>query len=322
MLERLFKDLGSRFSDENDLSDLTWALAKNSETFLKAVVEFFDFRINKEVPTEIIREYPFKEGSRPDFVIVNGDVLFIIENKIYDRNYHFDQYAKSSAPEGKKIEGLGIIVNHTIDDDSKGIAQRNKFKIETWNSLCKFIEKGLVEKKFDTESENCIRAYIQYVKEVCSIMEIKEIRFVMLSALFHFNRLIKKIINEFQRVGFECKLYKASRANGESWSGQYFSLNRKGAKTVIYPFFGVYYGEEPPTIYIAFEKDWCKDIYLKYKGKRKENEIYYIEATDWEVSFCLDDNKFDEFRRAPLEKQELIIKDFFNKVVDEIAQDI
>jgi len=322
MLERLFKDLGSRFSDENDLSDLTWALAKNSETFLKSLVEFFNFHIDQEVPTEIIREYPLKEGSRPDFAIVNGDVLFIIENKIYDRNYHFDQYAKSSAPEGKKIGGFGIIVNHTIDNDSKRIAQENKFKVVTWNSLCKFIESRLAVKNFDTESENCVRAYLQYVKEVCSIMEIKKICFDTLSSLFQFNRLIKKIINEFQRDGFECKLHKPSRANGESWSGQYFSLNRKGAKTVIYPFFGIYYGEEPPTIYFAFEKDWCRDIYLKYRGKKKENDLYYIEVDDWEVSFCLDEDKFAEFRKASLEKQEVILKDFFNKVLDEIAQHI
>jgi hypothetical protein len=322
LLEGLFRDFGTRLSSENDLSDFTWAMGKNFGEFLHAFMDFFGFDYDAEAPWEVFREYILKDGSRPDLVVKNGSSLFVIESKVYDKYYHFEQYRKASPPDGENLKGLSIIVNHKIDANSMRTAQQNNFVVKTWGQFIRFLEDALAQCRFDAESEKSIRAYTHYVKEVCSIMELKEIRFDNLSSLFYFHRLIRKILEGFGREGVEVGLYKASRANGENWSGEYFSLKRRDEKTAIYPFLGIYYGEEPPTIYFAFEKDWCKDIYSKYKGKEKEADYYYIETTDWEVSFCLNEDKFDDFNKASLEQQEVILRNFLNEVFDEIAENI
>ena len=172
-----------------------------------------------------------------------------------------------------------MVTNHRIDDVTRAKAKDKNFTDpRTWEEFTKHLENKLRAKSFPEEWGDIIEGYIEYVKEVCSIMELKEIRFGKLISLFHFNRLIKKVIEEFDREEFEVNLYKASRANGENWSGQYFSLKKKNKKETIYPFLGIYYGEETPTIYITFEKDWSKVIYLKYRGKKKEGDYFYIET--------------------------------------------
>jgi hypothetical protein len=104
MLEEFFRDLASRHYKENDLSDLTWALGKNCDEFLKSLMVFFGFNFNPDLPTEIIREYFLGDGSRSDISIENGDSVFLIENKIYDRNYHVEQYGKLKFLREKEIE--------------------------------------------------------------------------------------------------------------------------------------------------------------------------------------------------------------------------
>ena len=183
MLEAIFKDLGSRLSKENHLSDVTWAIAKNSDEFLKAFMEFFAFALIDEAPLEITREYPLGHGSRPDFVIENGDRVFVIESKIYDKDYHIEHYGKTPAPERKKIGGFGLIVNHKMDNSSRKQAEEYHFKINTWENFAKFLDDKITIKDFDSGSEACIKAYIQYVKEVCSIMKLQDIRLDSLVSL-------------------------------------------------------------------------------------------------------------------------------------------
>jgi hypothetical protein len=320
MFEGFFKDLAARLNKENDLSDVTWTMARNCQGFLQVFAEFFNFDFNPDLPAEIYREDPLGEVGRSDFSIENGDAVFLIESKIYNRDYHIEQYGKLKFLKDREIRKLGLITNHRIDEATRAKAKENNFTDpRTWGEFTKYLDNKLRAKCFPEEWGDMIKGYIEYVKEACSIMEFKEIRFGKLISLFHFNRLIKKVIEEYDREEFEVNLYKASRVNGENWSGQYFSLKKKDKKETIYPFLGIYYGEEPPTICIAFEKDWCKDIYLKYRGKKKEGDYFYIETTDWEISFCLNENKFDRFNKASFEEQGKILKSFFSKVIEEIA---
>jgi len=48
MLEGFFTDLATRLYKENDLSDVTWAMAKNCEGFLKVFADFFNFDLNPD----------------------------------------------------------------------------------------------------------------------------------------------------------------------------------------------------------------------------------------------------------------------------------
>jgi hypothetical protein len=270
ILESIFKDLGKRLTKENHLSDITWALANNLEEFRKLFMDLFKFETTGQDPVVINREYVLKNGSRPDFLFELGDKYLIIENKIYDRNYHFEQYTVSI--EGKKQGTFGIIVNHKMDAASRQKAISRNVLVVTWRDFLDQIERT----HFSSESQPYMKAYINYIKEVCGVMELKEIRFEKLTSLPYFVNLIKKVISEFECDGFEIALYNAQRAFGPSWSGQYFSMKKEGSQRTAYPFWGIYYGEEPASIYFAFERDWCKDIHLKYKGRSIKKDTFYI----------------------------------------------
>jgi len=60
------------------------------------------------------------------------------------------------------------------------------------------------------------------------------------------------------------------------WTVQFKKEKQKGNHLSL---FRIYYGEEPLTIYIAFERDWSKDIYMKYRGERKEEIIFISKLT-------------------------------------------
>ena len=297
--------------EENDLSDLTWALGRNCEEFLKSLVFFFCFNLNPDLPTEIVREDSLGEGCRSDISIENGDTVFVIENKIYGRNYHIEQYGRLRFLREKEIGKLGLITNYRIDDITRAKARGYNFTTPgTWEQFSRYLDSKMQEKSFSADWEDVIKGYIEYVKEVCSIMEIKEIRFGSLSSLAYFNRLVKKVVEQFQSETLDCQLYKIGSAFGENWSGQYFSFKKKGGKSAVYPFFGIYYNEEPPTIVFSFENDWCEEIYSKFKGKHKEGSFFDIWSDENEVTFELNEKKYGEFVTSSGDRQEAILQEF------------
>lgn len=315
MLSVVLKDLGTRLSKENHLSDLTWAIGKNCVNFLEAFMELFGFQFNINDPCDVIREYSLQAGGRPDLVVLNGDKFFIIENKINDRNYHFENYG--TFVRDNKATGFGLIINHELEKSDVQKTLAYCCTVKKWEEFIDVLNK----KEFPEEEKPVVDGYIQYVKEVCSIMEIKEIRFNRLESLYYFNNLIKKIIKQFNQEGYLCDLYSApTRSFGDCWSGQYFSLQREGGKTTIWPFFGVYYDEEPPFILFSFDSDWCKDIYKKYSGKKTTSRIYEIESNSSEVDFKLRKELFEEFLKATLDRQTSILEEFFAETINEISQ--
>ena len=93
-LVAFFDSLAERLKNENDLSDVTYALCQSNEVFKQFFLDFFfgngkiDIHRDK---VEIVREQTF-EGSRPDFTVNVAQDIYLIENKIWDHNHHFAQY--------------------------------------------------------------------------------------------------------------------------------------------------------------------------------------------------------------------------------------
>ena len=92
-LTSFFQAFAERAYKENDLSDVTYAVCRSDEDFMKFFLEFF-FK-GKIQPDEVKcfeREHSDDMG-RPDFWIETkkGDA-YIIEVKIGDWKQHFDQY--------------------------------------------------------------------------------------------------------------------------------------------------------------------------------------------------------------------------------------
>ncbi len=78
-LEKFFFKLAER-SNENYLSDITWALLETVPKFRENFLKFFDFEFDE--PIEVQREYKI-EGTdfRVDFCITSGRKKFLIEIK-------------------------------------------------------------------------------------------------------------------------------------------------------------------------------------------------------------------------------------------------
>jgi|GEM_PF-2353262 len=316
MIIDFFTKLAERLKSENALSDVTWVLAETCQGFKTAFIKYFFPQIENPKLADIHQEYNFKEGVRPDLLIEIDDKKFLIENKIYDTNYH---------PEYKNIigiDGLAIILNHK---PSEG-AIIEEFKVRRfWDDFIEYLEK---QQSFDSEEKEFINGYIKYVKEVCTIMELKKITFNKLNSLIYFINLVATIIDKFQKEGLMCERNKDVRRSpfAASYSGQYFRLKRVGGKTTIWPSFGIYFGDEEPMVYIDFESDFCDNIYQQFVNKDKDikNDIYHVVTNkeDGIVSFCLNKVKFDEFvqENTTLGQQKTILEEFFRAVIDEIEK--
>ena len=89
-MNNFFLSLAERKHNENDLSDITYALCKANDEFRKFWLKYcFEDDIDTE---DLVREY--QDGfSRPDFFFHDlNNQERIIEVKIYDWNQHFEQY--------------------------------------------------------------------------------------------------------------------------------------------------------------------------------------------------------------------------------------
>ena len=91
MIKEFFENLSYRRKNENDLSDVTWAMCNASLKFKEFFLKFFFSDIIVSEDTIIDREVS-KENSRPDFVVYNGEDKYLIENKINDDKQHFGIY--------------------------------------------------------------------------------------------------------------------------------------------------------------------------------------------------------------------------------------
>lgn len=322
MLNNFFKNLAVRLYNENDLSDVTWSLAQTSPVFLEVFMEHFGFKVDGVKPISIERERMLDLNNRPDFCVINGDKKFIIESKLNGTDYHIQAY--SVFQKTQNIAGFALIVNHAIDHDSSEMLRKNNWTVSQWEDFKDRLETGLAGNRFSVEESLLVRAYINFIKGVCGIMEIKKMVFDNLISLYHFNRLMGKLVSDFKHKDFACWIYNGSKPCGESYSGVYFCIQRKKDNAEMYPWFGIYFGEEPPSpsISISFSESWCPKIYKKYKtdGFREMFSIFK-EDDDNEVVFELTSKYYGEFINSSVEGQKALLVKFLNAVIDEIKND-
>jgi hypothetical protein len=327
MLISLFGNLGKRLYNENNLSDMTWAMAKSNTEFMKCFMEFFDFHdFTLDVPWDIRREQE-SEGNRPDFTVNQGVKQFIIENKIGDTNYHFPEYAEQFPAASR-----AFISDYNLGADGTRAAASNGFCVRTWQQFIDCLKDAEARGTFDKDN-NVVAAYIAYVKEVCTIVELTKParRIEQLGGLHSVTKLIQWTIKNFHKDGFTCDLYENSkyvgdRAFNENYSGQYAELTHVESNTFLYPLIGIWYDEasDRSALCIWFEKDWNGSLYGKYKDKEPTSRLYeYTKSEDGEegswLEFRLRHEKFIEFAGAPLEDQKKLLAQFLDAVVDDIA---
>jgi hypothetical protein len=314
MISQLFQNLALRWRNENALSDMTWAMAKSSETFRDILVTFFQFKLDRSYPTFVDDREKCIDVGRLDLSIVNGPHFFIIENKIYDSDYHIPQYCETQRD---GFEGLGLITNHTLDSKAlQEAAQFSKCKAKTWLEFKKELEQQIAN--FSCEERPCIEAYLAYVQEVCSMVDIQRIDWTRLQSLHHFVNLVKQELEKLEYRKARFKVYRDGFWDG--YSGQYYCLSIEGDEKPYYPWVGLSFKEKEPTIYFAFRKDWNSTLYEAWHGRDERRKMMKIvdESSPKEIQMVLAHKELVSFSQATLEGQRQLLTEFAKAVIDEI----
>ena len=202
-ITEFFKHCSWIFSKENDLSDITWAMCMSSENFRNDFLHFFFPNIEIKEDIRIEREKT-KDDSRPDFHIENGEDIFLIENKINDKNHHFDQYVKTF---NIKPENLGYITNYEIDKKYLD----KKYSIKTWEELYNKFSSDIKDE--NQKDELLLKGYLEYVKAVCGIIKINKV--MKLDGIYSLFSLMEilKTLSQRKTEDFELTPWYSNRWN-------------------------------------------------------------------------------------------------------------
>lgn len=314
ILNQFFELLSERLNKEIYLSDITYAICNSCSLFKEKFLRFFFDNIPVDKPIIIEREIS-RDGSRPDFVVTVNKDTYIIENKIYDRNLHIDQYLEDFKI---KEERMGIISNYVID-------KNRQTKNRTWKDFYNYIKDN---NDFPLEEKTLINAYCKYLKKVCSFnVFTKVMKFNDIYSLYEFNELLMEICSsintndyKIERCGQLQKKCGGGFENGIS--GLNFEITyKKCCLPVSYGWIGLYYNKETPEIYIGFynNKVWAESICNLFDNNDLPTSEYYEkpypEDSYWwfKLSTC----KYEEFQQAnTVEEQKEILKSFVESVIE------
>lgn len=320
MLNTFFEHLGVRLRNENDLSDMTWALCEANPVFKTLFLSFMFGKTYDYSKAEGFRREVTREDSRVDLFFNLNNEEFIIEVKIYDSNNHFEQYKTTY-----NNAHFGWIANYTTEAP-EGI----KVNIRTWRDFKTYLENSLI---VDLEKESLIEkqiihSYILYLTSVCSIITFKKMKLDNLSSLFQFYKLIEEIIpNTLSELGFDWSSRNTvGSAINSSRSGKYFyMLKKNGQGPSISPWFGIYYDENQTQIALEFPEWDCKSVYSSINPPLK-GRMFYAEKENtygwYSLWFILEEKYFLEFNleKTTLERQKEILIEFFKEVIVSIQQ--
>lgn len=290
----VIEKLSERFQSENDISDITYSLLRADDDFNKTFLNAIFPDIKNEEVLYIQRELP-EVDSRPDFIIETTKNKYLIEVKKWDKNQHFDQYIRAF-PDYKRA----YITNYELGSG------KTKYK----KDYCFFTWKEIYDTLLrvnEIKKNEVIEGYLKYLKKVCGFMEIKDMRFDNLHNLAQFNSTVKEIIST-QYDNLICTPYDTKYNFSMIYSGSYFSLRTEKGKKVIYPWFGVQYGDDDTkiSIFMEFNKGWCSLL------KDKRNEICTNVKRNNDTTCSVDNNgiyvSLDETAFQKLEKESDVTK--------------
>jgi hypothetical protein len=334
-MDTFFEYLAIRKKDENDLSDITWAMCLASDYFKIKFLNFF-FPNDKFDNSAIIkREYTGKNNSRVDFYIENScKEKYIIECKINDRNYHFEQYAEDFEISNDK---MGFISNYKI--------YKKGFITKTWDELWDILFKSLSDLQPDTKEFALIKGYLAFLKKVCRLNTINmndKLSYKEMFSVYNFMVLLKKTINKINTEKYYLKSddlpysRKSQKELPLGSDGYYFDIiflteittfpdiKEKPVKGCV----GISYNnpldKKFPVITFYFEEGEIeKNVYdllssnikkIDYKSEFFNNPYY----EDYDKSYCFDlpEKKLEEYENQPLEKQGELIEKFITSVIE------
>lgn len=303
-----FESMAERLTNENDLSDITYALCKTDNDFRKF---FLEYCFEEAVDTDnLIREYA-DEGFRPDFYFIGRDNNeYLIEVKIYDRNQHFDQYNKQF-PNAK----YAYISNYILNDEDLCEADKRAlplWKLKTWFDYYKKLSESAIKDK------DLVVGYLSYLGEVIHVKEFEEMDISKISCLPIFIGNIEKVAND---KGFST--YSGAKAINECYYGSFFQ------KENFYFWFGLYLPEEAIFIGLNNDESWItsevKDALNKNLEKISETEFseksfYNSDGNHGDYWFTLKEDKYKILKDASQKDKQLeVLQGFLTSVMKSIG---
>lgn len=322
MIEDLFYNISLRMRGENNLSDITWAMAQTSDNFLTEFLQFF-FPNEEFDEIDLIREYP-QGNCRPDFYFKSEGKVYLIECKIGDRNQHFEDYIKEFNIPHKR---LGYITNYPL--------HKSGFTIKTWSEFYHYIKKRIPH-----EESILWNGYLNYLKEVCNIyIPTKPMNTKGMYSLYEFYKCLDSVFSQDTSV-FSSRPYEnndgqetnfgGNREDGKpnyGLMGKYFQIDfkGKGMPKTSWGWMGVYFHKEEPEICIGFsnEDGWGLPIYKKMKPLLKVNGRLPYEPYVEGSNIWFDFTSTDEFNKMKKpEAQVELLKSFFCGVMEYIAKSL
>ena len=309
-------------NNENDLSDIIWAMCNTSPKFKEVFLSFFFPEIVISPDVEIEREVS-KDDSRPDFIIHNNGDIYLIENKINDRNHHFGQYDKAFSVEPEKF---GYIANYVIPQPEKD----KHYQIRTWEEFYFLLGKGITENE---QEQYLIDGFRLYLKNVCSIIEFnKPMNIEGIFSLYQFMEVLIKLCKR-EEDNFVLDVYNQDRMYNNSHAchsamGVNFELKIKDCNIQSWGWIGIYFSEEVPTICIGFhdKENWGKPVCNLIKeamGSIQEGKHstvpYYEDDAYWFEYIDGKDTYEESFNKLSLNEQIGELKKFMDEVLNLIC---
>lgn len=308
MLKDFISELGKRLDSENDLSDITWALLQSSSDFRRAFLTFIGINNTEfESAFEFEREYLLPGNLRVDLAIRSplSKEVILLENKIWDRNYHFVDYSKAIGSSSNFK--LVLLSAHQIESSDSNLAQRTGWTLRYWHDFEESL-RSLTFKEFDD-----VRAgFISYLRRVCMVLPVDRIQFdsASLNSLYSFNNLIRRIVKDASHDNFVYALYPSPRSFSNGYSACYYSIAKRGEIPFTYPAIGIDY-QEDPSICVWLDRDWNKIADSVLIITPKKTDLFEIENEVDSVIFCMLPELFKKFNTAGKVEQAKVLQDFF-----------
>lgn len=309
MTNSFFKHLSDRFRNENDLSDITWAMCRSSDRFMAAFLRFFFGEGIDICGIERFERECCETGGRADFLIeMRSGERFVVECKIYDQNHHFGQYEEVF---GIKPSHLGYITNYNLRQEG--------YTIHTWEELCNHLQVEMP----NNEEREMWAGYIAYVKNICSIIQFNDKMALdtHLYSLYQFMEELKRLVTR-QYDQYDLSYYSNRNIDGGyGISGIYFQIHyRNGLLPDTWAWAGIYYERKTPEIFIGFEnregwgKPMCDAVLPRLEAIKgsyvqpliDEKDLWYQLQTEW----------FDRLNTAEnIEQQRSILSAFLDEAL-------
>ena len=320
-IKEFFLNISQRMRNENDLSDITWAMTQTSDKFLTEFLRFF-FPKDEFDDIELIREYA-QGNNRPDFYFKSGKDVYLIECKIWDDHQHFDDYIKEFGIPHKR---LGYITNYTLNKPG--------FTVKTWTELYKYLKNQI-----PPEEAPLWNGYLVYLQKVCNIyIPTKPMNTKGMYSLYEFYNCLDSVISQdtsifssrpYEKNDMQETYYGGNRKHGKpnnGLMGKYFQIDFKGKgmpKTSC-GWMGVYFHKEQPEICIGFsnEDGWGLPVYKKLKPALNHicKGIRYEDPYEEEGAIWFDfasTEVFDKMKKPELQIE--LLSSYFSEVMENIA---